>query len=65
MTISTILNLLIPAAILLYVAFLLRHMIKTRKNGPACGGCAGCPMSGNCTKDQLNEHLQEESPKNE
>lgn len=65
MTISTVLNLLIPTAILLYAALLLRHMIKTRKSGHTCGGCAGCPLSDNCTKDQLNEHLQEESPRNE
>lgn len=42
------LDVIIPAVIFGYVVYLIVRMIKNRKRGCSCGGCAGCPMADGC-----------------
>lgn len=49
---STILNVLIPAAVLAYAVFVI---VRLRKNR-GCSGCAGCPMAGQCSKKEGAKH---------
>ncbi len=40
------LNILIPAALLGYAAYLIVRM--ARRRGKSCTGCSCCPMAGGC-----------------
>lgn len=42
------LDILIPALVLLYAAWLTVRMLRRRRRGCGKGGCAGCPMADGC-----------------
>ena len=50
-------TILIGTALTAVVAVILVHMVKNKKKGgSSCGcGCAGCPMSGTCHKEQAEQ----------
>lgn len=56
---DTVLNLLIPAVVLGYAAWLIVRAIRQR--GFGCGGCAGCHMADGCTR----KHQRKEERPNE
>lgn len=50
---ASVLNWLIPAALLAYAVWLIAGMI--RRKGTGCSGCSGCPMAGSCSKKRKEE----------
>lgn len=50
---ASVLNWLIPAALLAYAGWLIMRMI--RQKGTGCTGCSSCPMAGSCSKNRKEE----------
>lgn len=45
---------IVALALIAIVAAIIARMFKDRKRGKSCGcgcGCSGCPMAGECKKD--------------
>lgn len=42
------LSIVIPVVLIGYGVYLAVRMIRNRKRGGCCGGCAGCPYAGDC-----------------
>ena len=49
---STILNVFIPAAVLVYAVFVILRLRRHK----GCSGCSGCPMAGQCSKKEGSRH---------